>query len=769
MTAPGATSLRWHGSANGRAAEIVDAFAPLTDDYVIALGSPADVEAVQLDTPDWRLMKAGCELSYLPRSRTLSLTAPTGESIDEQFGTALQWPRLAAELPDGPIRDLVADAAWIRALVVVARTTTTSRVVTVRNADQKIVARIVWKQVRVLEPATDNDGMLPVRLEIRPLRGYEREADDIRQLLAEQGAFSAAQQPSYEDLKAATGLGPVAPPAPIRRRERADAAIARVFLGFLDDIEASLGGAIGDIDVEFLHDLRVDVRRTRSLLKRLGDVLPAGTVDAFADEFKWLGAITTPTRDLDVYLMGVADLKRLVCEPDDLEPFVDHLRAQRATERRAMVRGLRSARLERLLTSWRAALDEVVARGGKHPLAVGQLAGERLQVVYLSVAKRARRLSDASPAEDVHNLRKAAKDLRYLLEVFQPVCEPLAHKRVVSDLKRLQDVLGEFQDGEVQAAGVRTYAQQMIDAGETRASVLLAMGELSGQFSAKQQRARRELDAHHDSYLGEPDRPPAGEPGAQMKIVASYNVKGGVGKTSAAVNLAYLAAREGRRTLLWDLDPQAAATFMFRIRPKVKGGSEDLVRGRLPIDHAVKATDFDNLDVLPADFTYRNMDLDLVHRPRPTRTMQRLLAPLAKDYDLVVLDTPPSLSLVSENVLHAADVVVVPIIPDRAVDPHVRPAHQLRRRVRRSATEAARLLLDGRPPPQTSPRLRRHAADRTKEHEHHRDSGGCRRRADGGAAVTGGRVRAAHGGRPGVHAVLGRGLRPARELTRGRN
>jgi len=148
-----------------------------------------------------------------------------------------------------------------------------------------------------------------------------------------------------------------------------------------------------------------------------------------------------------------------------------------------------------------------------------------------------------------------------------------------------------------------------------------------------------------------------------MKIVASYNVKGGVGKTSAAVNLAYLAAREGRRTLLWDLDPQAAATFMFRIRPKVKGGSDKLVRGRLPIGHAVKATDFDNLDVLPADFTYRNMDIDLVSRPRPTRTMHRLLAPLSKDYDLIVLDTPPSLSLVSENVLHAADVVVVPIIP----------------------------------------------------------------------------------------------------------
>ena len=148
-----------------------------------------------------------------------------------------------------------------------------------------------------------------------------------------------------------------------------------------------------------------------------------------------------------------------------------------------------------------------------------------------------------------------------------------------------------------------------------------------------------------------------------MKIVASYNVKGGVGKTSTAVNLAYLAAAEGKRTLLWDLDPQAAATFLFRVRPKVRGGSDKLVRGRRKISDAVKGTDFANLDLLPADFTYRNMDIDLAERKQPTRTLRRLLSPLAREYDLVVLDTPPSLSMVSENVLHAADVVIVPIIP----------------------------------------------------------------------------------------------------------
>lgn len=148
-----------------------------------------------------------------------------------------------------------------------------------------------------------------------------------------------------------------------------------------------------------------------------------------------------------------------------------------------------------------------------------------------------------------------------------------------------------------------------------------------------------------------------------MKVVATYAIKGGVGKTSAAVNLAHLAAQDGLRTLLWDLDPQGSATYLFRVRPKVKGGGKALVTGRRALDDAIKATDHDGLDLLPADFTYRSLDLELDALKKPTRRLRRLLDPLAAEYDVVVLDCPPSVSLSSESVVHAADLLVVPLVP----------------------------------------------------------------------------------------------------------
>jgi chromosome partitioning protein len=136
-----------------------------------------------------------------------------------------------------------------------------------------------------------------------------------------------------------------------------------------------------------------------------------------------------------------------------------------------------------------------------------------------------------------------------------------------------------------------------------------------------------------------------------------------VGKTAAAVNLAYLAAQRGSSTLLWDLDPQAAATYTFRIKPKIKGGARALVKGRRELDAVIKGTDYERLEVVPADFSYRNLDLVLDSMKKPTRRLSRLLRDLDGEYDWVILDCPPSISLASENVIDAADAILVPVIP----------------------------------------------------------------------------------------------------------
>ena len=126
-----------------------------------------------------------------------------------------------------------------------------------------------------------------------------------------------------------------------------------------------------------------------------------------------------------------------------------------------------------------------------------------------------------------------------------------------------------------------------------------------------------------------------------MRVLAILNIKGGVGKTAAAVNLAFLAARGGWRTLIWDLDPQGAASFYLRVKPKVPGGGKKLARGKLDLDGLIKGSDYQGLDLLPADFSYRKMDIALDGTRKPRRQIGRLIDPLSVGNDrLIGLQVP---------------------------------------------------------------------------------------------------------------------------------
>lgn len=148
-----------------------------------------------------------------------------------------------------------------------------------------------------------------------------------------------------------------------------------------------------------------------------------------------------------------------------------------------------------------------------------------------------------------------------------------------------------------------------------------------------------------------------------MRIIACYNIKGGVGKTATAVNLSYLCARQGWRTLLWDLDPQAAASFYFRVKPHVKKGAKGIVRKKYSLHEHIKGTNYPGLDIIPADFSYRHFERYLDDTKKSTGILRKLLLPLAEEYDVLFIDCAPSISLLSENIFEVADALLVPVIP----------------------------------------------------------------------------------------------------------
>lgn len=151
--------------------------------------------------------------------------------------------------------------------------------------------------------------------------------------------------------------------------------------------------------------------------------------------------------------------------------------------------------------------------------------------------------------------------------------------------------------------------------------------------------------------------------GAVVRILSFYNIKGGVGKTATAVNVSHRAAADGLRVLLCDLDPQGAASYYFRIRPSKKYSDQKFLKGGKKIERNIKETDFEGLDLLPSDLSYRNLDIALDDFKSSKKRLTKVLKPLETDYDLIVLDCPPNLTLLSENVFKASDHIAIPLIP----------------------------------------------------------------------------------------------------------
>jgi CHAD domain-containing protein len=491
------------------------------------------------DTFDWRLFKAGLMLDYVPgrRGSELRLTSVADQPDDTQRGpevlvqSVTGWqpsrPHPVRDIPPGAIADRVGKLVAPRALLPIATATESTTVSRLLNEDAKTIARLVVERPVLAAGAASREAgrrQVAPRFTIQPVRGYPGQARRAVTLVEGTEGITLASGTVLEDVLAALGRKPgdysnkVA--APITAVMSASQAVALILLRLLDIVEANTSGVLRDIDTEFLHDFRVAVRRSRAALKLFGEALEGASTRGMtaremgwaAAEFKWLGDMTTPTRDLDVHLLGFDDVAAglRAAKPDDLEPFRSYLQDRRAREFRALGRALRSPRFRDLAQQWRAALTTLGEKGGRGRVAAirsgeisaASLAAERTRRAFVKVAKRGAAITPDSPHESLHDLRKRCKELRYALEFFAPLHDPATYGAVVGDLKRLQDCLGDFQDSEVQIAEIRSLATAMQATGEAPAVTLLAMGETTGGLAATQAAARADFERRFAAFAG---------------------------------------------------------------------------------------------------------------------------------------------------------------------------------------------------------------------------------------------------------------------------
>jgi CHAD domain-containing protein len=459
----------------------------LASSFDVSVGRRRPVRRTALDTFDRRLARAGLRLELVTDAgvERLELTQGGETLVQVIAGAGPRWPAMAGVLPDGMLKDRVARLAGIRALLVVGENPRLVRCAELRNAECKIVVRLD------LDESADG-ATSPPTVTVRPLRGYQKEAERAWRLVTTLLEPVASEPPAPP-----AGTPPVVDP-----ESPARALLAAELTGFLEEIRANVPGTVADIDTEFLHDVRVAVRRTRSVLRLGRPALPPYVRQEWEPQFKWLGDLTTPVRDLDVYQLGLPEMARwlVAASPADLEPFEAHLARRRAAERRILVRRLRGVRLRRLLDDWAGALSELAGSADGAAWSAGALARTTVARAHRRVVRGGAAISDTSPPEDLHVLRKRGKELRYALEMFAPVFGDARVRSAIGDLKSLQDVLGRFQDSEVQRTTLRGFAAEMV-ADRAPAESLLAMGELTGHLHAEQQRARAEFAGVFASYV----------------------------------------------------------------------------------------------------------------------------------------------------------------------------------------------------------------------------------------------------------------------------
>ncbi len=397
----------------------------------------------------------------------------------------------------------------MRILLPLVRTHSRAHLIRVLNEDQKTVVRLRVEEVQCEAEGLDEPRTLLPRVRLLPVRGYDADLTEVARILREDFELPEAPRGLLVEALAAIGREPgdYSSKLDIRLhgRRRADASARRIFACLLDTLERNIAGTRTNLDTEFLHDLRVATRRTRAALTQIKGVLPAALQQDFKERFGWLGQATGPTRDLDVFLLEFPGYRDALPAPlrEHLAPLHDYLVRHQQQEQRALRRKLDSPQFRALLKDWREYLESELPAAPEAPAALRptqELASERIWRMFRRVLREGRAINPASPHAELHELRKSSKKLRYLIEFFQALYPAEELKPLLKSLKVLMENLGQFQDFEVQAGKLQSFAADMQIEGNAPLPTLLAMGALIGAVLQHQERARAKFQACFEDF-----------------------------------------------------------------------------------------------------------------------------------------------------------------------------------------------------------------------------------------------------------------------------
>ena len=469
---------------------------------------PRMLQRTWYDSFDWRLYANNSTLEDTRdgNEHTLVWRTLKGNQGDARLKLKIA-PRFAWDLPQGHFRERLEPVLEMRELSPKLRIRSRVNTLRILNKDEKTVAWVVVEENTLPRQKGLRAGKLDNRVSVILVRGFPKPSVEVAELLQEQG-LSPAQGDLLQTALSMFGEAPGSYSSKLNLEldpaMRADEASKLILHRLLDIMMQNEAGTRIGTDTEFLHDYRVAIRRTRSALSQIKAVFPKQIVDRYKTEFAWLGQITTPSRDLDVYLLTFDKYRDSlpVSMQADIEPLRDFLIRHQKLENRALVKAMDSARYRRIITNWRSFLEQPVnerstLKNAGRP--VLDVACERIWRMYRVAIKEGNAINAESPAEALHELRKTCKKLRYLMEFFQSLFPSSDIKELIRILKSLQDNLGDFQDYEVQVSTLKEFSHQMVAEGQVPPDTLLAMGILIDGLERRQHQAREEFA---DRYSG---------------------------------------------------------------------------------------------------------------------------------------------------------------------------------------------------------------------------------------------------------------------------